>query len=78
VEKQPELAKELKSWKVFSHMLGGKLGGIVEMLEFESLDDEEKWMGKLTKSDFMKTFYPQVQSLIVPGTESLDIWRTFM
>jgi hypothetical protein len=78
MEKQPELAKELKSWKVFSHMLGGKWGGYVEMLEFESLAEFEKWMSKLMQSDFMKTFYPEIQSLAVPGSESLEIWNSFM
>jgi hypothetical protein len=68
--------KEIKSYKVFSHMLGGNWGGYVFMTEFENLGDCEKWYNKIMKSDFMTTLYPEWASLIVPGSYSIDIWNS--
>lgn len=42
MKKRPDLAKEAKSFKRFSHQLGGKYGGVTTMMEFESLADVEK------------------------------------
>jgi len=41
-----QLLKELKSYKMFSQMLGGNWGGYVEMWEFENLADCEKFFNK--------------------------------
>ena len=38
-KKNPEVCKEIKSNKLFRHMLGGNFGGYVEMTEFENLTD---------------------------------------
>jgi hypothetical protein len=72
----PELFKEVKSYKVFSHLLGGNFGGYVGMTEFENLADGEKWNNKLVKSDFMTTIYPEWASLIVAGSYSIDVWSS--
>jgi hypothetical protein len=76
MKKHPELFKEVKSHKLFSHMLGGYWGGYVEMWEFENLADFEKWMKKIMKSDYMTTLSPEVSALIVPGTDSMNIWNS--
>lgn len=76
MKKNPEVFKEVKSHKVFSHLLGGNLGGYVEMTEFENLADFEKWMNKFMKSDFMTTLYPEFASLQVPGTYSNNMWNS--
>jgi hypothetical protein len=44
IKKNKEECKELKSWRLFSQMIGGNSGGYVEMGEFESLADFEKFM----------------------------------
>jgi hypothetical protein len=75
VKKHPEVFKEVKSHKVFSHMLGGNWGGYVYMTEFENLADFEKGLNKLMKSDFMTTLYPEFASLIVAGSYSINIWN---
>jgi hypothetical protein len=75
LKKHPELFKEVKSYKLFSHMLGGKWGGYVWMTEFENLADLEKGFNKLMKSDYMTTIYPEMASLIVPGSYSIDVWN---
>ena len=67
--------KEVKSYKVFSHMLGGKWGGYVFMTEFENLADLEKAFNKMMKSDFMTALYPEFARLIVDGSYSVDVWN---
>jgi hypothetical protein len=76
MKEQPDLFKEVKSYKVFSHMLGGRWGGYVEMFEFESLSEFEKWKNKIAQSEFAKTHLAESASLIVPTSESLDIWNS--
>ena len=71
------LLKELKSYRMFSQMFDGSYGGFVEMWEFESLADLEKFFGKV-KSDYMKKFYPEFASLIVPGAYSMSVWNSVM
>jgi hypothetical protein len=44
IKKNKEKCKELKSWKLFSQMIGGNSAGCVEMAEFESLAEFEKFM----------------------------------
>jgi hypothetical protein len=68
--------KEVKSYKVFGHMLGGKWGGYVFMTEFENLADAEKVFNRMMKSDFMTTLYPEFASLIVAGSYSIDVWNS--
>lgn len=76
MKKHPELFKEVKSVKVFSHMLGGNWGGYVYMTEFENLADFEKSMNKSMKSDFMTKLAPEFESLIVAGSYSINIWNS--
>ena len=76
MKKHPEVVKEAKSYKVFSHMLGGNWGGYVMMTEFENLAECEKWYNKIMKSDFMTTLYPEWASLIVAGSYSIDVWNS--
>ena len=76
IKEHPELFKEMKSRKVFSHMLGGNWGGYVEMWEFENLADFEKCFNKIVESDYMTTIYPELNALIIPGTDSLSIWNS--
>jgi hypothetical protein len=68
--------KEIKSYKVFSHLLGGKWGGYVWMQEYENVAESEKCFNKIMKSDFMTTLYPEFASLIVPGSYSIDMWNS--
>jgi antibiotic biosynthesis monooxygenase (ABM) superfamily enzyme len=74
-ERNPQLFKEVKSYKVFAHVAGGNWGGYVEMLEFESLADFEKWMNRITQSEYMTTLYPEFTTLVAPATESVSIWN---
>jgi hypothetical protein len=65
--------KELKSHKMLAQLLGGNYGGFVEMWEFESLADCEKFFIKIMQSDYSTKLYPEFASLIVPATHSMNI-----
>jgi hypothetical protein len=69
--------KEVKSHRMFSQMLGGNTDGFVEMFEFESLADVEKFSDKLMKSDYVTKLYPVFISLIVPGSRSMSVWASY-
>ncbi len=74
-KKRPDLYKDLKSWKLFTHVIGGVWGGYVEMSEFENLADAEKHLNMVMQDkEFMTEIYPQIMALIVPGTLSMNIW----
>jgi len=75
IKKHPELYKEVKSQKVFAQLFGGTLGGYVEMLEFESLADVEKFLNKVNQDEeFLTTIVSEALNFIVPGTRSLSVW----
>ena len=48
-KENPEKFKEMKSKKIFSRMFGGISGGFIEMNEFESMADAEKYMAREEK-----------------------------
>jgi hypothetical protein len=76
-KKRLDLTKEVKSHKIFSHMLGGKWGGYVEMWEFENLADLEKFMNRVMQDqEWLATIYLEAARLIVPASESIDIWNS--
>ena len=75
--KHPDLFKEVKSHKLFSHMFGGKWGGYVDMWEFENMADLEKCMSRqFQDKEMMTTFNPEFTSFVLPGTYSVEIWAS--
>jgi hypothetical protein len=79
MKKRKDLFKEVKSHRFFSHLLGGKWGGYVEMYEFENLADFEKFFSRAMRDkEFMTKIYPEAASFTVPGSESVDIWNSVM
>jgi len=55
-------------------VFGGNFGGFVEMWEFESLADLEKWLNKYALDRDYATFHPEFMALIVPERYSINIW----
>jgi hypothetical protein len=77
IKRRPELFKEAKSHRFFSHMLGGKWGGYVEMYEFENMADFEKCFYRIMQDkEFMTTIYAEFTSYVVPGSETADVWNS--
>ncbi|HYB68461.1 MAG TPA: hypothetical protein VEC97_02850 [Candidatus Acidoferrales bacterium] len=54
MKKNPEMFKEVKSLKLYTQMFGGISGAYVELLEFESLTDQETLEKKLVKNEEAK------------------------
>ena len=80
IKKNKEKCKELKSWKLFSQMIGGNSGEYVEMGEFESLADFEKFMHRIFhgQEELMTTIVSGFTTCVVPGTYSVNIWNSVM
>lgn len=78
IKKNKEKCKELKSWKLFSQMFGGNSGGYVEMGEFESLADSEKFMKRVFHGhdDLITTIVSEFTTCVVPGTYSVNMWNS--
>ena len=74
-KENPENFKEMKSKKVFSQMFGGISGGFIEMNEFDSMADAEKYMTKMQKDEGFMKLYQEALLLTVPATYSLNVWK---
>jgi hypothetical protein len=77
MKKNKEKCKELKSWKLFSRMIGDNIGGFIEMWELESLADYEKLMKKIMQDkEFRAMSSPFSKDCLVPATYSVNIWNS--
>ena len=78
VKNHQELFKELVSRKGFTHTWGGKVGGCVELSEFNSIGDAEKCGAKITQDqEFMTTIVLPSFDLAILGSYSIKIWNSF-
>jgi hypothetical protein len=73
--KNPERFKEMKSKRVFSQMFGGVSGGYVELDEFDSVADAEKYIARTDKDEGFMKLYKEAVQLVVPATYSLNVWK---
>jgi len=71
---QPELFKEVKSVKLFNQVIGSSVGSYLELWEFESLADMERWLGKYSLNKEAAVWHQQWMAMIVPETWSSSIW----
>jgi hypothetical protein len=80
IKKNKEKCKELKSWRLFSQMIGGNSGGYVEMGEFESLADFENFMTRTFhgQEELVTAIVSEFTTCVVPGTYSVNIWNSVM
>ncbi len=77
MKEHPELFKDVKSHRLYGHMLGGNVGGRVETWELESLADVEKFYNKMMENkEFRTKIYPEFMALTVPGTYSMNVWAS--
>jgi hypothetical protein len=77
IKKNKEECRELKSWRLFSEVIGGNVNGFIEMWEFESLADYEKVMNRIMQDKEFQTlaqmFYKEC---LLPATYSVSIWNS--
>jgi len=74
-EKNPEGFKEMKSKRIFSQMFGGVSGGYVELNEFDSVADAEKYIARMYKDEGYMKLLQEALQLVVPATYSLNVWK---
>jgi len=74
-EKNPEGFKEMKSKRIFSQMFGGVSGGYVELNEFDSVADAEKYIARTDKDEGYMKLLQEALQLVVPATYSLNVWK---
>jgi len=74
IKKNKQKCKEQKSWRLFCQMFGGTAGGYVEIAEFESLADLEKFTHKVFhgQEKSIAEIVSGFTSSIVPGTYSVN------
>jgi len=77
-EENPELFKEVKSWKLYRQMFGGIAGVYVSMWEFKNLADLEKCWAKEEKDESFRKMHQELLKLIDPATFSMKIWASAM
>ena len=74
-KKNPEEFKEMKSKRIFSQMFGGVSGGYVELNEFDSVADAEKYIARTDKDEGYMKLLQEALQLVVPATYSLNVWK---
>jgi hypothetical protein len=75
IKKNKEKCKELKSWKLFSQMLGNNVGEFMEMWELDSLADYEKLMNRIMQDKEFQTVASEFyKDCLMPATYSVNIW----
>ncbi len=67
--------KEMKSKKVFSQMFGGSSDGYIELNEFDTLAEVEKYLARTSKDKGFMKLYQEAKQLLVPATYSLTVWN---
>lgn len=77
VKKHRQKCRELKSWKLFSRLIGDQIGGYVEMWELDSLGDYEKLMSRIMQDkEFQSIVSEFSRNCMVPATYSANVWNS--
>jgi len=74
----PQNFKEMKSKKVFSQMFGGSSDGYIELNEFDTLADAERYLARTSKDEGFMKLYQKARQLLVPTTYTQTVWNSVM
>jgi hypothetical protein len=74
----PKAFEGLKSWRLFQQEYGGVAGTYVEMWEFKSIEEMEKFNARMMKDKEMKKIYApeEFNKMIDHTTVTQSIWNT--
>ena len=75
IKDNPEKTKELKSTKLFTQTFGGIAGAYVELAEFDSFAECEKFYDRLSRDEGWAKIDQEFMLLIDPATLSTSIWN---
>ena len=77
IKKHKQKCRELKSWKLFSRLIGDQIGGYVEMWELDSLADYEKLMNRIMQDkEFQEIISEFSTKCLVPATYTANVWNS--
>jgi len=74
-KENPEEFKELKSWKVFTQTFGDIYGKYMEIYEFDSMADYERFEERASKNKEYLEIAQNQMLCLVPDTVSNSIWN---
>ena len=72
----PKAFEGLKSFRLFQQEYGGVTGSYVEMWEFKSEEEQEKFIRGLMKHKEMKEIDTEFQKMVDHTTLTSSIWNT--
>jgi antibiotic biosynthesis monooxygenase (ABM) superfamily enzyme len=73
----PKLFEGLISWRLFEQEYGGVAGTYVEMCEFKSMEDMEKWEKRIFEHKEIKELVTELHKIEDPHTPvTQSIWNT--
>jgi len=76
MKKNPEMFKEVKSLKLYTQVFGGISGAYVELLEFESLTDQETLEKKLVKNEEAKKLLQEFITFRDSSTHTTNLLKS--
>ena len=68
----------VKSFRLFQQEIGGVYGSYVEMWEFKSKEDMEKFNARMMKNKEMKKIDTEFQKMVDHATLTSSIWNTIV
>jgi hypothetical protein len=74
-KENPEELKELKSWKIFTQTFGDIYGKYMEIYEFDSMADYERYVEKAYENKEFSEIVQNQMLYFVPETVSNSIWN---
>jgi hypothetical protein len=74
-KEHPEEFKELKSSKIFTQTFGDTYGKYMEIYEFDSMADYERFVVKASKNFEYSDIFKNQMQIFVPGTVSNSVWN---
>jgi len=72
----PKAFEGVKSFRLFQQEYGGVYGSYVEMWEFKSKEEMEKFNARMMKQKEMKEIDTQFQKMVDHTTLTASIWNT--
>jgi len=72
----PKAFEGLKSFRLFQQEYGGVVGSYVEMWEFKSKEEMEKFTARIMKNKEMKEIDTEFNKMIDHTTLTQSIWNT--
>ena len=72
----PKAFEGVKSFRLFQQEYGGVVGSYVEMWEFKSKEEMEKFNARMMKNKEMKKIDAEFQKIVDHTTLAASIWNT--